>query len=215
MQLRPADRVLLEARKRNDKFELFLPTYGYEIAQKYNFPRATTGTAATSGIHATIPAFELDNGSSDAKIKLSVTLEPLGERGAANLLEMPRPQFAWFDIAYADNKPAEKGLIPALRVENRWPLGSPAWNLELQHWDRANVDTTTARHPTISAYWLDGFPLAAANYPVNLADLPGSLERLQKFLTVRMRETDVKLLASAARNTKVGGCPRESISRCG
>ena len=56
--LRPADRVLLEARKRDDKFELFLPTYGREIAEKHDFPRATTGTAATGGIHATIPAFQ-------------------------------------------------------------------------------------------------------------------------------------------------------------
>jgi hypothetical protein len=208
VQLRPADRVLLEARKRDDKFELFLPTYGREIAEKHDFPRATTGTAATGGIHATIPAFQLDNGSNDADIKLSVTLEPLGERGTANLLETPRPKFAWFDAVYADGKPAEKGLTPAIRVENRWPLWAPGWDLKLQHWERAGVDRATARHPLLTAYWLDGFPVPDANYPVNLADLPGSWERLQKFLTVRVRENDVTLLSVSREEYEGAGLPK-------
>ena len=122
IQLRPADRVLLDVRKREGKFELSLPAYANEMAVKYDLPRATTGTAATAGIHATIPKLRLKSDSQYAELSFLTTLEPIGERGNANLLEVVRPKFAWFDVKYADGMPAERGLTPTLRVENRSAL---------------------------------------------------------------------------------------------
>ena len=106
IELRPADRVLLDARKRDNKFELSLPTYGFELARKYGNPHATTGTAATAGIHATIPRLVLDSDSHPAKRSLRVTLDPIGQRGRASVSAVTGPSFACLDVKYADgNRP--------------------------------------------------------------------------------------------------------------
>ena len=70
------------------------------------------------------------------------------------------------------------------------------------------MDRARPRHPLITAYWLDGFPVPDANYPMNLADLPGSLERLQKFLRVRVRENDVTLLSMSREPYEGAGLPK-------
>ncbi|HEV3436259.1 MAG TPA: vWA domain-containing protein, partial [Gemmata sp.] len=192
IQLRPADRVLFQARRRDDAFELFLPPYAYETATKANppRPRATTGTAATGGILGTIPELTGVSGSNDTGLSLTVTLEPSGERRAANLLEVTRPKFVWFDVAYEDGKPA-----PYVGIENRSPVWAPAWNLNLARWEPGGTALSKVRHPVVSGFWLDGFPVPDAGYPVNLNDLPGSLERLEKVRTVRVRDCDVNLLS--------------------
>ncbi len=209
LQLRPGDRVLLQARrdKPNERFELYLPTYGYEIAQKEGRPYNSTGNAATAGIRGTIPALKLVNGSNYADLNAVMTLEPIGERKAANLLEVTRPQFVWFDANYDDGKPAEKGLNPCIKIENRSPTWAPAWNLTVSRWAPAGADLKTVRHPALTGYWLDGFPLAAASFPVNLNDLTGSWDRLEKFRTVRVRDTDVALLSISREQYSAPGLP--------
>ncbi|HEV3384648.1 MAG TPA: vWA domain-containing protein, partial [Gemmata sp.] len=192
IQLRPADRVLFQARRRDNAFELFLPAYAYETATKANTPRpqASSGTAASGGIYGTIPELIDIPGSNDTGLSLAVTLEPSGERRAANLLEVTRPKFAWFDVAYEDGKPA-----PYVGIENRWPLWAPAWNLKLNRWETGGTALAKARHPVVRGFWLDGFPVPEASYPVNLNDLPGSMQRLDKVLTVRVRENNVSLVS--------------------
>jgi hypothetical protein len=207
IQLSPADRIMLEARKSNNKFELFLPTYAHELAEQYDLPRTTTGTAATGGIHASIPAFRLNNGSNDAEIAMTVTLEPLGERAAPTSLKKVIPQFAWFDVAYTDAPPSVPGVVPTLQVRNRWPLWAPGWDLKLERWDRAGVDRGSVRHPLVRAYWLDAFPGIEASYPVNLSDIPGSLERLEKLRTVRVNDADVTLLSISSEDFSGAGLP--------
>lgn len=192
IQLRPADRVLFQARRRDNAFELFLPPYAYETAAKANppRPRAITGTAATGGIQGTIPELSAIPGSNDTGLSLTVTLEPSGERRAANLLEVTRPKFVWFDVAYEDGKPA-----PFIGIENRSPLWAPGWNLNLARWEAGGTALAKVRHPVVNGFWLDGFPVPDASYPANLNDLPGSLERLEKVRTVRVRDSDVNLLS--------------------
>jgi hypothetical protein len=204
LQVRPADRVLLEGRRRDGKFELFLPPYGHEVAVRRDFPRATAGTAATGGIHAAIPEFRLANFSNHADLSLAVTLEEIGERGAANLLEVRRPKFVWFDVRNADRTPLEKGA--AIEVRNRWPLWAPGWDIKLKRWDRAGVDRSNAKHPLVNAYWLDGYPVSPAGYPVNLTDLPGSFERAQKI--VRVGETEVTLISLSREEYSGAGLPK-------
>jgi hypothetical protein len=189
IQLRPADRVLFQARRRDNAFELFLPAYAYETATKTSRPRASSGTAASGGIFGTIPELAVNSGSNDTGLSLAVTMEPNGERRAANLLEITRPKFAWFDVVDEDGKPA-----PYVGIQNRWPLWAPAWDLKLNRWESGGTALAKARHPVVRGYWLDGFPERDTSYPVNLNDLPGSLERLAKMRTVRVRENDVNLL---------------------
>jgi hypothetical protein len=82
-----------------------------------------------------------------------------------------------------------------VQVKNRSPLWAPGWDINLLRWDRAGIDRSNARHPVVTAYWFDGFPGEPVRYPINLTDLTGSWERLQKFPTVRVRESDVTLIS--------------------
>ena len=187
IQLRPADRVLFQARREGDAFELFLPPHAYETAGKTNPPCPRT---KSGGISGTIPELAVIPGSNDTALAMTATLEPSGERKAANLLEIIRPKFAWFDVAYEDGLPA-----PYLAIENRTPLWAPAWNLKLPRWEPGGTTVARARHPVVNGFWLDGFPAADASYPVDLNDLPRSLDRLEKLRTVRVRATDVNMLS--------------------
>jgi hypothetical protein len=204
VQLRAADRILLEGRRRDGKFELALPAYGHEVATRRDLPR--TGAAGTGGILAAIPEFKLANFSNHADVSLAVTLEEVGERNAQNLLEMKRPRLAWFDVRYADGSSFDKDLTPAIEVRNRWPLWAPGWDIKLHRWDRAGVDRASAKHPAIKAYWLDGFPVSPAKYPVDLTDLPGSFERAQK--TMRVGETEVTLISLGREEYAGSGLPK-------
>ena len=195
IHLFPADRVLLQARKRDDKFELFLPAYAFEIAKDRNLPRETNGTAANGGIHGTIPELRFVNQSNYAELSLAMTLEPISDGRVAENLKVARPHLAWFEVAYADGKPPAKGLTPCLRVENRSPIWAPAWDLKVTPWEPGGTDREAARHPVVTAFWLNGFPPPAATLPVNLNDLDGSWERLQDRLTVRVRKSEATVLS--------------------
>ena len=204
LQVRAADRVLLEGRRRDGKFELFLPAYGHEVASRRDFPRSTTPTAATGGILAAIPEFRLTNFSNHADLAMAVTLEEIGESGPANLLEVRRPNFVWFDVRNADRTPLEKEA--AIEVRNRWPLWAPGWDLKLKRWDRAGVDRSNAKHPLINAYWRHGFPVSPAGYLVNLTNLPDSFDKAQK--TMRVGETEVTLISLSTEEYEGSGLPR-------
>lgn len=206
VQLWAGDRVMLEGRRRDGKFELFVLPFAHEVATRRLFPRKTSGTAASAGIHATVPEFKLTNFSSHADVSLAVTLEPISDRGSADLLEVDRPHLAWFDVQSADGSPPEKGA--AIEVRNRWPLWAPGWDIKLKRWDRAGVDRSNARHPLINAYWLDGFPIPEVNYQVNLADLPGSYERLEKLHTARVGGHDVRLISLTPEEFSAPGLPK-------
>ncbi len=207
IQLYPADRVLLQANRRENKFELSLPAYAFDLAKDKDLPRATSGTAKDGGIHGTIPELRLENKSNYAKLSLAVTLEPVSDGRAANDLEVARPKLAWFDVAYADRMPPAKGLTPCLRVENRWPVWAPAWNLDITPWEPGGTDREAARHPIVTAYWLNAWPLPAANFPVNLNDLTQSWEKLQDRLTVRVRKSEVTLVSVSREQYSGPGLP--------
>ncbi len=191
IHLRPADRVLFQARRRDNFFELFLPAYAYETVTKVNPPRPRSASSAVpnSGIFGTIPEMSEIRGSNDIGLSLTVTLEAGGERKAANLLEVTRPKLAWFEAKYDDGKPA-----PYLSIENRSPLWAPGWNLKLDRWEPGTVAFEKVRHPDVRAFWLDGFPAPDASYRVNISDLAGSLKNLDKLLKVRVRDCVVNLL---------------------
>jgi hypothetical protein len=208
LQLRPGDRVMLDTRRDNPnaKPELFLPEYGFETASELGRPRNSTGTAATGGIRGTLPLLKLDNGSNYADLSAVMTLEPIGRRRDPSLLDVTRPRFVWFDSDYADGKPAEKGLKPCLRIENRWPLWAPAWNLTMSRWAHAGSDVKTVRHPLFTGYWLDSYPVAQASFPINLNDLPGSLARM-KDKTANIGDVRVTLLDITREKDPVPGFP--------
>jgi hypothetical protein len=194
LQLRPGGRVMLDAKRNNNgKFDLSLPAYAMEVARKERLPRNTTGTAQ-SGIHGTLPMLTRKADSFHHNLSAVMTLEPVDERHP-NELEAPRPQFVWFDVAYADGKPAYKGLTPGLRVENRSPFWAPAWNLNLVRWAPAGVEGEKVRHPLVTAFWLDGFPLPAASFSVNLDDLAGSWRELKKTFPVRDSEVTLRTIS--------------------
>jgi hypothetical protein len=189
--LRPGDRLLCQARLRNEALELFLPPYAYETISKANslYPRASSGTDTVKGIYGTIPELTKVERANFVDLSLTVTLEAIGERRAENLLEVTRPIFAWFDAKYEDGKPAQY-----LSVENRSPLWAPGWNLKLDQWEPGTVNFKKSRHPIVQGYWLDVFPVPDASYPVNINDLPNSMTDLSKQLKTRVRESDVTLL---------------------
>jgi hypothetical protein len=194
LQLRPGDRVMVQTHRDDvkDKPDLYLPTYAFETADKLGFPQNSAGTEATAGIRATIPELKLVNKSNDADISMVMTLEPIGARRALERLNVTRPTFVWFDAAYADGKLPDKGFIPGMRIENRiedptrkWKaLWAPAWNLTLSRWAPAGIDLQSVRHPAVTGYWLDEWPVPAASFPLNLNELTGSSSLPEKSVSV-------------------------------
>lgn len=169
LELRPGDRVLLRGRKFGEEFDLSIPAFAFETADdgKNPRPRTTTRTEGGTGIHMTIPALALDPYTEACDLKLVATLEPLEGAKDRLLLKAPTPEFAWFDVVYADGKPAEKGIKPGLRVQNRPGLLAPAWDLTAVQWDR-NRNNESARRPAVTGYWVEGLPATLDRYPVDL-----------------------------------------------
>jgi hypothetical protein len=181
LQVRPADRVLVQTRRGPDgNVELYLPPYAFETAEREQRPReAARDKAATGGIYGTVPAFEVDFGGADVNLRAAMTLELIGERRDADHLEVVPPKFVWFDVNRIDGKPPERGPKPAVRIENMWPVWAPAWKLDVDRWAPAAIEKGAVPRPAFTGYWLESWPVAAGGYTVNLNDLPASLARLR------------------------------------
>jgi hypothetical protein len=205
LELRPGARVMLEARRGKDsEFTFVLPAYGLDVAKKKH-----AVFAEDNGMYAMIPAARLATPPEGAELKLILGMEPTGERKPADLLEVARPRgdFVWFEVAGPDGKPA-----PVLRVENRWHVWAPTWDLTATRWDAAKVDSSSVRRPAVTGYWLGGFPASPVEFTVKSKRLDESLSALQD-KTYRVGDSEVKVVGIDAENydpdnSNVQGIPK-------
>jgi hypothetical protein len=202
LQLDPGDRVLLEARAGGEKFDLAVPPTGFRVAKALGRPAESAGDPKIGGTHLAVQEVRPTERTGSYDLRLTATMDPLAD-APEQLLKAPRPLFAWFDVEYADGKPAAAGLFPTLRVGNRPGLLAPAWDLRLLRWDR-NLTRDENRLPKVTGYWVAELPSVAAKHVVDLKSLDASgdgpvrptVERVEKgdasglppgdYLTVRM-----------------------------
>lgn len=178
LRVDPGDRVLLKARQVGDKFDLFVPPFAFETAERLDFPRETGGDRS-SGIHLTIPALNLKEKTGSTDLHMVATMEPVGGSPAGPIQEAPRPLFPWFEVNSIDGKPADPKLKPGLMVVNSPRLICSAWKLEFTNWD-FNRSIDTIRRPAVSGYWIEGLPAPVQRYPIDLRDVEQSEAKLPK-----------------------------------
>jgi len=183
------DRVLLRARQVDGKFDLYVPPFAFETAERLDLPRETGGDKR-SGIHLTIPSLKLHEKTGSCDLEMLATLEPVGGSPAGPIQEAPRPLFPWFDVAYADGKPAEARLKPGLRVVNHHGMVAGAWKLDFTNWD-VNRSADTARRPAVSGYWIEGLPAPAARYAIDLRDPEQSAAKMPKVTVAGGSQVDL------------------------
>src|SRR5262249_28439873 len=182
---------LLKTRQKGDAFDLFVPPFAFETADKRDTPRGTAGDNTRGGVHLTIPELAIQERTGSCDLNLVATMEPVGGSPAGPIQEMPRPLFPWFEVNYADGKPAVRGLRTGLRVVNRSDIVSPAWDLKVSQWD-VNRSRDTARRPAVSGYWIEGLPDPAAKYPIDLANPESSASKLPKVAGVDLVSVTVE-----------------------
>ena len=200
LQLATGDRVLLRARQQGDSFDLAIPPLAFETADRLNLPRETTNGPGGGGVYLTIPEVTVEGKVGHCHLKMTATLEPVGGSRPGELQQVPRPLFAWFDVAYADGKPAEPGLRRGLVVVNRGGaekqdgarLAVPAWDLTATQWD---VNRSKTRRPAVSAYWVENPPDPVAKYPIELANPEQSAGRLPKVVGAELISVTVEEMA--------------------
>jgi hypothetical protein len=210
LRLDPGDRLVLQARPRGDRFELFIPPTAFTTAESKGLPRATGQERFGNGVHLTVPGYGLDPKMGSSDLKLTTTLEPLNGVPAGPVLATPRPAVAWFDVEYADGKPAEPGLRPCMRVVNRPGLVAPAWDLAVTQWDlnRAGATGTAVRRPAVTGYWFGTLPAPAGRIPVDLRR-PGEAATPTPRLTVRGEAVEVLGVSVEEVKPVVGGDPAQ------
>ncbi len=196
LQLARGDRVILKTRptKNDGGFELFVPPYAFDAAfgeKKFKF--ASVGDSQ-AGLHLTIPRLRLEESTEALRYNLDMvaTMEPFGG-WKPNPLRHDRPLLPWFEVSSTDGKPPAPDVKTRLRVVNKGGvetpdgerLAVPAWNVTAEHWD-TNGDLSTARPPTLSAYWVASWPAHKAEYLISLGDLPRSVNEQPSIADVKI-----------------------------
>lgn len=195
LDLQPAARIMVEAQRKEDgTFQFLLPAYGLKVAEKHLIPLEKRKTP--DGLYGAIPEITMGNPvdgvhQKSAWLKMVMCMEPSGDRKVATRLAAPRPlsEFVWFEVKDRLDKDADY-----LRIENRWHMWAPTWELTANRWDNAQVDPTTIRRPVITGYWLrNGFPASVGNFDVESRQLAESFRKAKQVYTVGTSE--VKLLS--------------------
>ncbi len=173
LRLEPGDRVILTSVASGNKFNLTVPSFAYDLAGDPNtgWPRAQS-----NAVRMTLETTRLRAPGGFTDLDAVVTLESNSTQ-AGEYLRLPRPAFAWFDVTGPDGKPGDPELRTALRIENRTGLVAPAWNLQLTRWDRS-VAQDRIRRPTVTGFWIEGFPAPAYKYSFDLRALPTKTTRI-------------------------------------
>jgi hypothetical protein len=170
LHLDPGERVLLKAVPVGPgKFELAIPPTGYEVAKLFGRPVESAGGPKGGGTHLAVQEIRPHEQTGSYDLRLTATMEP-SRYEPVTLLKTPRPLFAWYDVEYADGKPAADGLYPTLRVANRPGLLAPAWTLGLLRWDH-RITRDENRTPRVTGYWVAELPPVAARHAVDLRTL--------------------------------------------
>ncbi|MBY0514701.1 MAG: hypothetical protein K2P78_12400, partial [Gemmataceae bacterium] len=156
LRLDPGDRVILKARQRGVRFDLFTPPAAYDAADG-RWPRA-----AGTRVRMTVPQVKTANPAGAYDLAAVVTLESADDQPDKTLAQ-PRPDFTWFDVTGPGGEP----LKTPIRVRNRAGLVAPAWDVELPRWCPSSVAQANIPRPVVSGYWLKSQP-GAQNVTVNL-----------------------------------------------
>jgi hypothetical protein len=188
LELRPGTRVMVQAKRARDgRFEFHLPPYAEKLSEKYQLPAAKI----PKGLSVVVPDIKLGHPLEGTWMKLVACLERDGEQKATDLLDVTRPlnDFVWFEFTDPDGQPA-----PHLRIENRWHMWSPTWELTADRWDLAQRDRSSVRRPTLTAYWLGKqAPTPAGDFRVELPRVDTALPQLNQLY--RVGQSEVKLLS--------------------
>jgi hypothetical protein len=200
LRLDPADRVVLRTPKKvapGAKFDLVVPPVAYEAAVDPN--KGWPHSEDTKSVLMTVPELRVKESGNVVDLKMLVTLEKPEEAQVGEQLAISRPRLAWFDLRYADGKPAEPGVQTLLRVKNEPGLVAPAWDVQAAAWDKNRAGPM--RPPVVTGYWIASYPGPAGTIKV---DLKHPEEAAQQVRQVRVEGTDVGVVAITLEEVKAG-----------